>query len=114
MWNWHAESLLESLDDLPDSARSGAWLMAVGVLLGLARFVWPVIAPESFHRASAAVFRYVSTYASQPPSPGVFSFYLDCAAAIFFVCGAFIFFRKGVFWLDERKNATAITRLNLR
>jgi hypothetical protein len=114
MLNWHAESLLESLDDLPDSARSGARLMCVGLLIAVLRFVWPVVAPDSFHKASAAVFRYVATYAALPPSPGIVGFYLDCLAAIFLVCGAFVFFRKGVFWLDERENERAITRLNLK
>jgi hypothetical protein len=107
-------SLFESLDNLPDSARSGARLIGVGVLFGLARFAWPLLAPKSFGKASAAVYHYLAAHSNLPPSPDVFSFYLDLLTAIFLVCGAFIFFRKGVFWLDERESERAITRLNLK
>jgi hypothetical protein len=110
MW-WWGRSPLKDLDDLPDTPRLGVNLIIGGLAILAFRYAWPRVALASFQQASAFVFRHSPQL---QPAPDDLSVYLVIVASMCLVCGAFIFFRRGVWWWSEWRNERDIIRLKLR
>jgi hypothetical protein len=110
MWLW-AHNPLKDLDDLPDTPRLGVNLIIAGLAILAFRYAWPRVALASFQQASAFVFRHSPQL---QPSPNDLSVYLGFAACMCMICGAFIFFRRGVWWWEERREERDIIRLKLK
>jgi hypothetical protein len=89
------------LDDLPDEPRLGVNLMIAGLSIFGVRYGWPRVGFASFQRASAFVFLHLPSHVRVPDD---LSGYLVIAASMCLVCGAFIFFRRGVWWWSEWRN----------
>jgi hypothetical protein len=90
--------------------------LAVNLIIGrfaiLAfRYAWPRVALASFQQASAFVFCH---FPSRQPTPDDLSRYLVLAGSTCLVCGVFIFFRRGVWWWDERRNERDLIRLKFK
>ncbi len=110
MW-WPSRSLFKALDDLPDTPRLGVNLIIGGLAIFAFRYAWPRVALASFQQASAFVFRHSPQL---QPAPGDLSVYLVIVASMCLICGAFIFFRRGVWWWAERRDERDIIRLKLK
>jgi hypothetical protein len=94
------------LDDLPDEPRLGIYLMGIGAAIIGIRFAWARFSGFSLQKANAAFAGYVSQY-SLPDT-------LFYAGLICVVAGAFIFFRRGVWRLQERRDEKSITHLQFK
>jgi hypothetical protein len=110
MW-WPSRSLFKALDDLPDTPRLGVNLIIGGLAILAFRYAWPRVALASFQQASAFVFRHSPQL---QPAPDDLSVYLVIVASMCLICGAFIFFRSGVWWWAERRDEWDIIRLKLK
>jgi hypothetical protein len=110
MW-WWGHNPLKDLDDLPDTARLGVNLITTGLAILAFRYAWPRVALATFQQASAFVFRHSPQL---QPSPDDLSVYLVIAACMCMICGAFIFFRRGVWCWAERRDERDIIRLKLK
>ncbi|MGA8367858.1 MAG: hypothetical protein ACLQMT_11035 [Candidatus Acidiferrales bacterium] len=99
---------MRNLDDVPDKTRLGVNLVIVGSILIAAWYYWPRVAPASFEKASA-VFAAVGGW-----SPTSLADTIVWAGAISTVYGLFIFFRRGVWWWQERQNERNITQLKFK
>jgi hypothetical protein len=110
MW-WWGHSPLEDLDDLPDTPRLGVKLIIAGLAILAFRYAWPRVALASFQQASAFVFRHSPRF---EPSPDDLSAYLVIGACMCMTCGAFIFFRRGVWWWAERREEREMIRLKFK
>lgn len=85
LW-WFRRDPFTSFDNLPDKPRLGAGLLASGLIAMLVRLSWP--------RLDA-------------------SGYLFAGGVGCLVCGGFILFRRGVWWLQDRREKNGI-RLQLK
>jgi len=88
--------------------------MAVGVVAFGIRFAWPHFAPASFAKASAAFLRispYLPVGTAYRRDLGVFLLFFS---AVFFLLGAFVFFRKAIWSAQERRYQRSQTELRLK
>jgi hypothetical protein len=114
---WLRGNILKRIDDLPDKPRFGVNLMAAGLAVGALRLGWPHVAPGSYQRASALFARiepYLPHRSQYPPALDDLGGYLTMAVLVLLFCGVFIFFRRGVWWWQERADEKSITRLDLK
>ncbi len=112
MW-WGRRNPLGELDDLPDMPRLGVILIIAGVTLEGVRYGWPRVAPASFQWASVVFFhfsRYFLRYASQQSLSDL----LLVFEVGFVLVGTFIFFRRGVWWWQDRRDGKSTTRLRFK
>ena len=100
MIGW-GESLLGQLDDLPDAPRLGVNLIIGGLAILAFRYAWPRMTLASFQQASIFVFRHLP---SRQPRPDGLSGYFVLAGSMCLIGGVFIFFRRGVWWWNQRRN----------
>jgi hypothetical protein len=114
MWN-----PFRSLNELPDSARLGVYLMFGGVILGTFRYAWQFSSSSSYKSVSAAFMRL------EPYLPGRHSYmqkdslddfgqFLLVIAFLLCFCGAFIFLRRGFWWVAEHRKERGITEIDLK
>jgi hypothetical protein len=87
--------------------------MVAGAGFGALRFAWPRFAPGSFQRASAVYFHYVGRW-RRSPTPDELGWDLLFLSLLFVVLSVFIFFRRAVWWWDERQNERSITHLHFK
>ncbi len=110
---WGRRNPLRDLDDLPDKPRLGVILIIAGVVLEGVRYGWPRVVPGSFQWASVIFshfFRYFRRYASQQD----LSIFLLVFGLGFIVAGTFNFFRRGVWWWQDRRDEESTTRLRFK
>jgi hypothetical protein len=111
-------NVFKDLSDLPDKPRLGVNLMGVGLAVGILRFVWPRAAPESYQSTSgwfASVEPYLSNRSPHPALPGDFGLMFLGIGMLFFISGAFIFSRRGFWWVSEhRADDKSVTQLDLK
>jgi len=95
--------------------------MFAGIAAGSLRYLWEWLSPSSFHEAGSAFVQFEpyiphhSTYPPLPPSPHDFSDFIMIVGFILFFVGAFIFLRRGFWWVAEhRPDGDSITDLNLK
>jgi len=102
-------------DDTPDDPRLGKRLILAAIALGAIRWCWPHLEPHSFGRISAWYVR-IEPYFKRGSEFAPSDFGFDAWFAIFLVAfiGTFIFFRRGVWWWQDREDEKSITRLNLK
>lgn len=105
---------LRHIDDLPDSARVGIRLMVGGVALALLPFLWMRMGPGTYLKAAVIAASFHSESFKIPFGLNPLNYDFLFLAAICFLCGAFIFFRKLVWILGERRDEKVITRLDLK
>lgn len=98
---WMTRNLFKGLDDLPDKPRVGVNLIMIGLVFGAVRYFRPRVGPVSFQRVSAIVYRHSF---SRYPSPDDLGFYVWMGCSICLICGAFIFFRRAVWRLQDRRD----------
>ena len=103
--------------DLPDKPRFGVKLMLAGIGVGILRWSWPRVAPPSFQQISAAFMRWEPYLPHHGRLPGIpwkmsdFGDLLMVTAFLVFLCGAFIFLRRGFWWVAENRPEKEITEL---
>ncbi len=105
------------LDDLPDKPRFGVNLMICGSVLGVFRFAWPRLSSGSFQRASEAFLRfdrYIPYRHHYQPSVEDFGTWLWIVAIACIVAGAFIFLRRGFWWVAEHRSDPDTTGLKFK
>jgi hypothetical protein len=108
------------LNNLPDKPRLGVKLMLAGAGFSAVRYAWPSVAPSSFRSASAVYLRwkpYIPHRGSYPPNQwtlGDFGDLLVVLAILLFLCGAFIFLRRGFWWVAENREEKSITQIDLK
>jgi hypothetical protein len=109
---------LSGLDDLPDLPKLGLKLLGAGLACLAVRIGWPHLAGDSHHAVSAAFMRFENSLVFWGSKPGGeirdFDAMLARVAEILIVSGTFIFFRRGVWWWQERKDERSVTRLILK
>ena len=92
--------------------------MAAGFAVGILRFVWPEAAPKSYQSVSswfAGVEPYLSSHSPNEPLPGDFGTVFLGIGMVCLVSGAFIFFRRGFWWVAEhRPDDKNLTQLDLK
>jgi hypothetical protein len=103
--------VFEDLDELPDDPRLGLRLLGIGVLVVALRYGWQHIAPSSFQVASAGIRHYSPNRYASTNGLGELLFGI---AAMCFVSGGYIFFRKGFWWYAERRSERSITELKFK
>jgi hypothetical protein len=106
------------LDDLPDRPKLGLKLIGWGLACVAVRFAWPHLAGDSYHAVSASFMRVEQSigfwHSKSAAEIGDFGATLSFAAEMLLVCGTFIFFRRAVWWRQEREDEKSITKLNLK
>jgi len=104
---------LRALDELPDKPRLGVNLIIAGVALLAVRSFWMRVAPVSFQKASAIFFHF-SQYLSRHSSQEDLSIYLLIFGLGSIVAGTFIFFRRGVWWWQDKRDQEDIIHLRFK
>jgi hypothetical protein len=106
----------KALDDTPDSPRLGVKLLLIGIALAIVRLSWPHLFPHSFNNASLCYFRHEPYFKKSSEYLSLSDFGYDFWFVVFFLglLGTFIFFRRGVWWWQDREDERSITRLNLK
>jgi len=110
-------NVFRDLNDLPDEPRLGARLIVIGLGLLAIRFGWPRLEPGSYQKASEIFFRYFDLFRLNPRlahSPGDFGWLLVSGSVLCIVSGAFIFFRRGFWWVAEHRKDEDVVRLDLK
>jgi hypothetical protein len=104
------------LDDLPDRPRLGINLILIGLVVTGFRFAWPRLDDASFLRASAIFFRFEQHvhFSHYPISSDALGIYLLVISLMCVVGGAFIFFRRGFWWVAEHRSDESITELKFK
>jgi hypothetical protein len=116
---WYGQNPFKQLNDLPDNARVGVNLMAGGTAVAGFRFAWERLAPASFHSASTIFLRWEPylpghTRSLHQYSAEDFGILLVSAASLLFIGGAFIFFRRGFWWVAEHRSDPEVTELKFK
>jgi len=88
--------------------------MGLGLLLGAIRYAWPRASPASFYDASKFVASYEPYFSRHPMGLDGLGIYLWFVSGFCFFCGVFIFFRRGVWWWQDREDERTITQLRLQ
>jgi len=104
---------LKALDELPDKPRLGVNLISAGMALVGVRYFWMRVAPASFQKASAIFFQFPQ-HLSRHSSQEDLSIYLLIFGFGSIVAGTFIFFRRGVWWWQEKRDEESITHLRFK
>lgn len=107
----------EQLNDLPDQPRLGVKLMIFGAALTTIRIGWPRVASASFQKASEIFFaldRHIPYRYSKQPSVEDFGMWLAIAAVFCIVAGAFIFLRRGFWWVAENRHEEGVTEIKFK
>lgn len=114
---YYGQNPFKALNDLPDSASVGLNLMFGGLVLIGFRFGWERFAPASFHSASKIFLRwepYLPHHSLSHLSAEDFGILLMCIAGMLFISGAFIFFRRGFWWVAEHRSEPEVTELKFK
>jgi hypothetical protein len=111
-------NIFGDLSDLPDKPRLGLRLIAGGLALGLVRLSWPHVAPSSY-RGASELFAHTEPYLPRArvhsPSIDDFGIFLVAVVAMLVLYGAFIFFRRGFWWVAEhRSDDKSVTEIGLK
>ena len=112
---WYRRNPFADLDDTPDDPRLGKKLILSAVGLAVVRWSWSHFARQSFDRVSLAYVRY-EPYFHRGNHFTASDFAFDTWFVVFMLgfIGTFIFFRRGVWWWQDREDEKSITRLNLK
>ena len=105
--------LWRDLNDLPDNAVVALRWLVGGIALLLVRFGWPYVAPSSFRTASIGFLHYFG-FLYRNPSQDAFGVVIIGASVLCSVSGAFIFFRRGFWWVAEHRKDSNITELKFK
>ena len=113
---WFGWNIFRDLDDLPDKPRLGTRLMLIGAFFFVLRLTWPRVAPSSFQRVSETFLRHLDFFRTRygPHSLEDFGVLLYIAATMCFLYGAFIFLRRGFWWVAEHRPEPETTELKLK
>jgi hypothetical protein len=107
MWYLHLLRFAgDKIDDLPDKPRLGLSLMATGLFIEGVWFAWRRLSPLSFATASEFFSRLDDAI---PLSTAIFMVGLAT-----FAIGLFVFFRRLVWWLQEKRAPIILNKLDLK
>jgi hypothetical protein len=117
---YYSRNPFRLLNDLPDKPRLGVILMSGGTSVGVARWTWPRASFSTFGRASAAFMRvepYLPHRHGLTPWHAEMSDFGDLLVIVsflLFLCGAFIFLRRGFWWYAENRSEHEITEIKFK
>jgi len=113
---WFNRNVFAQLNDLPDKPALGLRLMAVGSLFAVLRYAWPRLGATSYSRVSEFFLRHLDFFRHRyaPPSVADFGILLWIIAVMCFVSGAFIFLRRGFWWVAEHRPEKETTELKFK
>jgi hypothetical protein len=111
---WYGRNPFAELDDLPDTPRLGLKLVVAGLCAIGVDYFWPRFWPGSFRAISLFFYNYIAWILERHGDRPSLAFILGFAGGVSVLCGVFIFFRRGVWWLQERREENETVGLKLR
>jgi hypothetical protein len=117
---YYGNNPFRQLNDLPDQPRIGVILMLCGICVGVVRWTWPRLGSHSFQRVSAGFMRvepYLPKWHRYPIYPSEMQDFGDMLIVMAFLllfCGAFIFLRRGFWWVAENRSEHEITEIKFK
>jgi len=103
---WFNRNIFSIFSDLPDEPGFGSRLMAAGFLLAGLSYGWPRLGASSFSWVSEFFLQHLDFFRHRhtPASVADFGILLWITAVMCFVSGAFIFLRRGFWWVAEHRS----------
>jgi len=104
---------LKALDELPDKPRLGVNPIVAGIALVVIRYCWLRVSPASFQKA-IVILSHFFNYFQRNAAPLDLSFLLLYFGTSLIVAGTFIFFRRGVWWWQDKRDEETVTHLRFK